>query len=77
MYSECDFIWITPQLKSKLAISIPNETNININAVLARELPKKLGVGYIAEKKVIALRRDDDNGYVLPKSGTLKLIDQA
>ena len=62
------------KVRSKLAVTIPNETNFNINAVLASKLPEKIGIGYIAEEKVLALRKDDA-GHVLPKSGTLKLLD--
>lgn len=74
MYNEHDFTWIKPKLRSKLAVTIPNETNFNINAMLAAELPEKIGIGYIAEEKVLAMRKDD-TGHLVPKSGTLKLPD--
>lgn len=74
MYNEHDFTWIKPKNKKMMAITIPNETNFNINAALAAKLPERIGIGYIAETKVLALRKDD-TGFVLPKSGTLKLAD--
>lgn len=72
MYNEHDFIWIKPKLKSKMAITIPNETNFNMNAALVAELPDRIGIGYIAKEKILAIRKDD-TGHVFPKSGTLKL----
>ena len=72
MYSEHDFIWIEPKLKSKMAITIPNETNFNMNAALVAELPDRIGIGYIAKEKILAIRKDDA-GHVFPKSGMLKL----
>lgn len=72
MYNEHDFIWIKPKLKSKMAITIPNETNFNMNAALVAELPDRIGIGYIAKEKILAIRKDD-TGHVFPKSGSLKL----
>lgn len=72
MYNEHNFTRIKPKIKSKMAITIPNETNFNMNAALLAELPDRIGIGYIAEEKILAIRKDD-SGYVFPKSGTLKL----
>ena len=45
MYNEHDFTWIKFKPKSKMAITIPNETNFNMNAALVAKLPDRIGIG--------------------------------
>ena len=55
MYNKSDFEWVQPKLKSKLAISIPNEHDFNINPRLLAEIPERIGIGYNLQNMTLAL----------------------
>ena len=71
-FNEKDFVWMKPKEKNRLAINIPNENDFNINPALRAELPRKITVGYIADRMILAIRQADD-GYSIPKSGTIRI----
>ncbi len=72
MYNKSDFEWIWPVPKNKLAITIPNEHDLNINRSLLAEIPERIIIGYIPQTMTLALCADDA-GFTYPKSGSLKL----
>ena len=72
MYNKSDFEWVQPKLKSKLAISIPNEHDFNINPRLLAEIPERIGIGYNLQNMTLALCKED-TGHACPKNGTIKL----
>lgn len=75
MYHDDEFSWLTPQPKNRLTLVIPNENYIIIRPALQTELPAKVSIGYIPEKRVIAFRADEI-GFTIPKSGRITLSNE-
>jgi len=79
-YMAEDFKWYSPKEKSKFAISIPNGTSLNINPPLCAQITSHISIG-LCEKDhtLIGLQLVEEDGYKVPKSGTIRdkyLIEQ-
>lgn len=68
------FKWYSPNHKTRLTISIPNEEIVYFSPNLAELLPPAVAVGFSPDGGMIALRQDE-NGYHIHKNHTIKSRD--
>lgn len=65
-----DFDWFIPREKKKISITIPNTSSFNLNSELVQTMPDRIAIG-IKGIDTICIRQDD-NGYKVPKNGSIK-----
>lgn len=70
-----EFSWFTPKAKTQMAITIPNQKNINLNSKLMAQMPAHIIIGVKDSGATLAVRETDTSGWRLPKSGSLKKED--
>ena len=66
------FTWFHPEPQAKWIVSIPNRQCVNINAVLLKEIPHSILLGYNAGEKKLAIRAEEDSSFLVPKRGSIK-----
>ena len=66
------FQWFTPQTTAPLALTIPNTICMNLNPKLTSQMPSHIEIGVSEDGREICLRAKADNGYKVPKSGSIK-----
>ena len=74
-----EFQWFKPQPKEQYAITISNLDCLRLNPKLVAELSSSIGIGISEDGQKICIREDVDDGYRVPKSGTItdRLLIQA
>lgn len=74
-YQLNDFTMYTPETKTSFAITIPNETCLNLNGALREKVPDKMALGLHNTEMVLLLAPSDEHGVQIPRSGSIKIPD--
>ena len=66
------FVWFKKEPKPpQLSITVPNSSRINLNAKLMLQMPDRIKIGVMPDGKTICICETSDEGYHLPKNGSL------
>ena len=70
-----DLEWFyPPERKSEFMITIPNDKCFNLNQNLRLQIEYKVGIAKTSDGKALCLR-EKENGYKIPKSGTVHPVE--
>lgn len=68
-----DFEWFLPApRKSEFVITVNNTKSFNLNQRLCSKIWKQIQIGITSDGKTLCLKEKPENGFFVPKSGSIK-----